>query len=66
MNVSFKNTSVLLLAVIGFFFGQSVKSQNKTNNDNLYANADPYVNTQWINQLITQASYPFTSGVYNY
>ena len=37
-----------------------------TVNVNLYANNDPYNNSQWNNQLITQSNYPYTSGVYNF
>lgn len=61
-----KYFSFLFIAFIGISFLQTVAAQDKVINVNLYANNDPYSNSQWNNQLITQASYPFTSGVYNY
>ena len=63
----FKNVFALLsVPGIVFFLSQAAHGQNKTINVNLYANNDPYNNSQWNNQLITQPSYPFTSGTYNY
>lgn len=54
-------TSTVTVAVNDVLSGST-----KTVNVNLYANNDPYTNSTWNNQLITQATYPYTSGVYNY